>query len=87
MLYHFFYRMPAANFDRNRAYEADAWDDPGRLPARWPAIVAMALGLLGAALGAHQALWSGPLSHGADVGFEVAVAMTALSYVVLRKLF
>ena len=87
VLDYFCYRMPAVNHERTRAYEVDAWDDPSRLPARWPAILAMALGLLGAALGAHQALWSGPLSHGADVGFEVAVAVTAVAYVALRKLF
>ena len=89
---YFCYRLPAAGHDRHSAYEADSWDDPGRLPARWAAIGAMALGLLGAALGANQALWQGPLAGwlgmpGADIGFEAALLITALTYPLLRKLF
>jgi len=51
VLDYFCYRMPAVNHDRTRAYEVDAWDDPARLPARWPAILAMALGFAGSGTG------------------------------------
>ena len=71
---------------RRRVYQAESWNDPARLPERWPAILAMLAGLVGAALGAHQVLFQGPLAGwiGADVGFETAVVVTALVYLSLR---
>jgi hypothetical protein len=49
----------------------------------------MSLGLCGAAAGADQALWQGPIARmfpggACDVGFELAVLTTALSYMLLR---
>lgn len=72
-------------FRPSHLFEADQWNAPEHLPERRRAIAAMALGLVAAGLGAHQALWAGPLSGwlgfpGADVGFEAAVLVTAISY-------
>lgn len=91
LLDYFLFRLPAAAGERHRAYDAESWDQPQRHPSRWPAIVAMALGLAGAAAGANQALWQGPVSRlfpgsgGCDVGFELAILVTAISYLVLRR--
>jgi NCS1 nucleoside transporter family len=88
ILDYFVYRLPKASGNRHRAYAAESWDRPAEHPERWSAVVAMAAGLLGAAAGAQQVMWQGPVSRwlgGADVGFELAIAVTALTYLALRR--
>lgn len=89
LLDYFLYRLPMAEGDRHKAYNVESWDQEQQHPSQWPAIVAMALGLAGAAAGANQVLWQGPVSKlfpgtGCDVGFELAVLVTAIIYVALR---
>ncbi len=73
-------------------YDLGAWNDPGRLPAGWAALLAMAAGFGGVALGASQAFFTGPLArwldppHGMDLGFEIGSLAAAVVYLLLRPL-
>ncbi len=71
---------------RRGVYNVEDWNEPTRLPSGGPALTAMALGLVGVALGASQALYTGPLARwsGADCGFELAILLAALGYLPLR---
>lgn len=85
---------------RRRRYNIDDWNNPRRLPLGWAAIVSMALGLFGALLGFAQVfvfkgvatpitgLIGGLINkpYGMDVGFELAVVFSLVSYLILRPL-
>jgi NCS1 nucleoside transporter family len=86
-------------FRRGRYNLAD-WNTASRLPIGWAAIVAMLFGLLGAFLGAAQVIVVGknvipavgPIAnlinpgYGMDIGFELAVVLAAISYLILRRI-
>src|SRR5581483_1972542 len=83
-----------------RRYNIDDWNNPRRLPLGWAAIVSMALGLFGALLGFAQVfIFKGvatPITgligglvnkpYGMDVGFELAVVFSLVSYLILRPI-
>jgi NCS1 nucleoside transporter family len=77
---------------RHGRYNIDDWNTPGRLPIGWAAIVSMAIGLVGVALGAAQVYYVGPIAHalggqyGMDVGFELGVIFAGISYLILRNI-
>jgi NCS1 nucleoside transporter family len=80
-------------FFRKRQYNAEAWDDPARLPVGWAAVVSFLIGLVGVVLGASQTKYTGPVakalagsSYGMDVGFELAVILAGVSYLILRPI-
>ncbi len=77
---------------RRGTYEADHWDTRSALPGGWAALAAMGAGFLGIYLGAAQTLFTGPMARwlnppqGMDVGFELAVLLAGLTYLLLRPL-
>ena len=84
---------------RHGRYNLEDWNTPGRLPVGWAAIIAMAIGLFGAFLGADQVIVIGnqfipavgPIAslinrpNGMDIGFELGVVLAAISYLILRR--
>ena len=79
-------------FFRHGTYNVDDWSKAIKLPIGTAALIAFALGLLGAYLGADQAIFVGPIAHlinppyGMDIGFELSLVFGGLSYYVLRKI-
>lgn len=85
---------------RRGRYNIDDWNTPGRLPLGWAALVSMTLGLFGALLGFAQVfvfkgvttpitgLIGGLINrpYGMDVGFEVAVVLSLVTYLILRPI-
>ncbi|KAJ3335485.1 hypothetical protein HDU93_005374 [Gonapodya sp. JEL0774] len=76
---------------RRGKYDATAWNNINRLPHGYAAGVAFCIGIVGAGLGMNQAWAEGPLSKavgpvGADIGTELGVGFSALSYLLLRPL-
>ncbi len=85
---------------RRRRYNIDDWNNPRRLPLGWAAIVSMAIGLFGALLGFAQVFFfngvATPITgligglvnkpYGMDVGFELAVVFSLVSYLILRPI-
>ncbi|MBE3562036.1 MAG: cytosine permease, partial [Ktedonobacteraceae bacterium] len=74
---------------RRGKYNVDDWNTPRKLPVGWAAIVSMALGLVGVALGASQEQFTGPLAlalNHVDIGFELGVIFAAISYLILRRI-
>jgi NCS1 nucleoside transporter family len=85
---------------RHGRYNVDDWNTPSRLPIGWAAIVSMAIGLIGAALGFAQVFTingtatpiTGPIGglinkpYGMDVGFELGLVLAAISYLILRRI-
>lgn len=72
---------------RRGVYNVEDWNNPYRLPPSGPALLAMGMGLVGVALGASQALYVGPVARWlgkADVGFELAIALAAATYLLVR---
>ncbi len=75
---------------RRGQYNLDAWDDSNLL-ARGinAAVIAFIAGLIGAALGADQLKYQGPIgkAFGGDLGFELGTVVAAIVYFVLRTYF
>ena len=85
---------------RHGRYNVDDWNTPSKLPVGWAAIVSMAIGLIGAALGFAQVFTvngnttpiTGPIGglinkpYGMDVGFELGLVLAAISYLILRRI-
>ncbi len=77
---------------RRGQYNVEDWNNPDRLPSGWAAIVAMALGLFGAYLGAAQVAFVGPIAglfnppFGMDIGFGLGVLFAAITYLILRPI-
>lgn len=72
---------------RRGQYNLSAWDDGNRLPRGInAATIAFIIGLIGAALGANQLKYQGPVgkAFGGDLGFELGTVLAAISYFILR---
>ncbi|KAI1081926.1 permease for cytosine/purines, uracil, thiamine, allantoin-domain-containing protein [Whalleya microplaca] len=73
-------------------YRPEDYAEPKRLPPGLAAVAAFAVGVAGAVLGMAQKWFTGPIGRlcgglmGGDVGFELAFAFAAVSYVALRSL-
>jgi purine-cytosine permease-like protein len=73
---------------RKGYYEIENWNERQKLPGGGAAMIAFAIGLVGAYLGASQTLFTGPIARklfGADIGFELGLLFSSLSYLVLRR--
>lgn len=73
---------------RHGSYNLEDWNTRSKLPVGWAAIISMFLGLVGVWLGASQLLFTGPIANalgGMDIGFELGVAIAAVSYLLLRR--
>jgi purine-cytosine permease-like protein len=79
-------------FRRNfSAYHMEDYAIPGAHPPGVAAAAAFTIGIIGVALGMSQSWYTGPVSKlcgdpGGDVGFELGLGFTIISYVVLRPL-
>lgn len=79
-------------FFRHGTYNVDDWNKPSKLPIGSAALIAFLIGLLGAYLGADQAVFVGPVArlfnppYGMDVGFELSLVFGGISYYVLRRI-
>src|SRR5579863_3668082 len=77
---------------RRGQYNVDDWNTPSKLPLGWAAIVALAAGLVGGLLGADQLNFQGFITrhinqpNGIDLGFEMAIVLAALVYLILRPI-
>jgi purine-cytosine permease-like protein len=84
---------------RHGRYNLEDWNTASKLPIGWAALVSMLIGLFGAFLGAAQVIVIGsktipavgPLAnlinpgYGIDIGFELAIVLAAISYLILRR--
>src|SRR5262249_20119827 len=81
---------------RGGNYPVNDYEDGSKLPPGWAAVISMVVGLGAAALGINQASvinYQGPLSvqlggvgYGADIGFPIAIVVTAVVYFILRNI-
>lgn len=74
---------------RKGVYNVEDWDTRQKLPIGWAAMLSMMIGLLGVYLGASQTAFTGPLAkhlNGMDIGFELGMALAAISYLILRPI-
>ncbi|KAI0435051.1 purine-cytosine permease [Xylaria sp. FL1042] len=75
-----------------KGYRPENYTIPQCLPPGYAAILAFALGVVGAVLGTAQTWYTGPIGKlcgagfGGDVGFELAFSFTAITYIGLRSL-
>ena len=74
-----------------RKYDISIYNSPNLLPLGAAAVLAFCFGVFGAVMGMAQVWFIGPIgkkigdpSYGGDVGFELAFAFAALSYLGLR---
>lgn len=73
-------------------YNLDDYDTPSKLPLGIAGILAMCFGIAGAVVGMSEVWYTGPLgkmagaAYGADLGFELAAAFSAVTYPPLRAL-
>lgn len=73
-------------------YNLDDYDMPSRLPLGVAGILSMCFGIAGAVVGMSEVWYTGPLgkmagaAYGADLGFELAAAFSAVTYPPLRAL-
>lgn len=74
-----------------RRYDITAFNTPSRLPPGLAAIVAFGFGIMGAVMGMAQVWFKGPIGrkiglpgYGGDIGFPLAFAFSAISYVGMR---
>jgi purine-cytosine permease-like protein len=83
---HFIFRRGFAG------YRPQDYETPSALPSGLAAVSAFAMGIAGAVLGMAQQWFIGPIGklcgteYGGDVGFELAFAFSAVSYVVFRSI-
>lgn len=85
---HFVFRRGFAGYNN-----AEGYDDPSALPRGYAAFAAFLIGVLGTVLGMSQTWFVGPIGKlcggpifGGDVGFELAFAFAAISYLALRPI-
>ena len=78
---------------KQRKYDITIWNNRELLPPGMAAILAFCFGVFGAVMGMAQAWFIGPVgkkigdpTYGGDVGFELAFAFSAISYLGLRTL-
>ncbi|ORZ12710.1 purine-cytosine permease FCY21 [Absidia repens] len=74
---------------RKGVYNLDHWDKADRLPVGVAAMLALIVGFCGALVGMNQSWFVGPLAkligdHEGDIGFELAIALSALVYIPTR---
>lgn len=74
---------------RKGLYDLDHWDTAKRLPMGLAAVLALVVGFCGALVGMNQSWFVGPLAkligdHAGDIGFELAIALTAIVYIPAR---
>ncbi|KAG1813913.1 cytosine-purine permease [Suillus subaureus] len=73
-------------------YNLDAYDTPSKLPLGIAGVLSMCFGIAGAVVGMSEVWYTGPLgkmagaAYGADLGFELAAAFSAVTYPPLRAL-
>lgn len=68
-------------------YDIESWDVPSQLPLGAAALGASFLGFALVIPSMNQVWYTGPIARKAgDIGFEVVIAVTALSYIPLRHL-
>lgn len=73
-------------------YNLDAYDTASKLPLGIAGILSMCFGIAGAVVGMSEVWYTGPLgkmagaAYGADLGFELAAAFSAVTYPPLRAL-
>lgn len=81
-------RQPAAStFSKNafENYDLSAWSSPSRLPSGIPAIAASVLSFGLVVPSMDQVWFVGPIAKTTgDIGFEMALVLTAIFYVPLR---
>ncbi|KAI9814689.1 MAG: hypothetical protein M1832_005688 [Thelocarpon impressellum] len=72
-------------------YAVEIYDQPSKLPPGFAAIAAFCIGIFGAVMGMAQVWFVGPIGKkigdpksGGDVGFELAFAFSAISYIGFR---
>ncbi|KAH8682399.1 purine-cytosine permease [Xylariales sp. PMI_506] len=71
-------------------YRTEDFAEPCKLPPGFAATIAFGFGIMGAALGMAQTWYIGPIGklcgtmNGGDVGFELALAFSTVSYIVTR---
>ncbi|KZS97320.1 cytosine-purine permease [Sistotremastrum niveocremeum HHB9708] len=85
---HVLFRRPSG---RLRGYNLDDYDSPTKLPLGLAGILAGCIGAAGAVLGMSQVYYTGPIartigSSGADIGWELALSFTGVSFPLLRTL-
>ena len=76
-----------------KAYRPETYDSPSQLPPGIAAVTAFCFGVAGMVVGMDQIWFTGPIAKhagapgfGGDVGFELAFAFAATSYLVLRTI-
>ncbi|KAJ0421837.1 permease for cytosine/purines, uracil, thiamine, allantoin-domain-containing protein [Aspergillus carlsbadensis] len=68
-------------------YRIENYDKPGKLPVGISAALAFGFGVAGMITGMNQSWFVGPIARhasGGDVGFELAFAFSAASYLIMR---
>ncbi|HZR42365.1 MAG TPA: cytosine permease [Ktedonobacteraceae bacterium] len=74
---------------RHGTYNVGDWNTSSKLPIGWAAIVSMAIGLIGVALGASQERYVGLIAgliSKMDIGFELGIVFAAVAYLILRPI-
>ena len=73
---------------RHGTYNLEDWDNRKKLPFGWAAMAAFLIGLIGVWLGMDQTNYVGPLANlwGMDLGFELGVLFSFISYMILRPM-
>jgi len=73
---------------RRGEYELETWNQRNRIPKGTAAVIALLMGIFGAFLGGSQPLFTGPVARflfNADMGFELSILFSSVSYVVLKN--
>jgi len=78
-------------FRRRTGYNVNDYGDRTRLPWGIAGSLAGILGVVGAVLGMCQTYFTGPIAknigtYGGDLGFEMALIFTSISYLILRPI-
>lgn len=84
---HFFFKRGYSGYD------ITIYDKPSKLPIGIAATIAFCFGIAGMITGMSQSWWVGPIAQhagalptGGDVGFELGLAFTFVSYCLIRPL-
>lgn len=82
LIEHFYFRR-----NKFSTYDITAWDQPSRLPLGYAALASCALSFALVIPSMSQAWYIGPIGAKAgDLGFEFALAISAILYVPLRTI-
>ncbi|AMD19995.1 HCL156Cp [Eremothecium sinecaudum] len=73
-----------------QTYDVSIWKKPGKLPVGYASLAGIIMGAIGVFLGMSQEYWQGyisrPIGEFGDLGFEVAILFTSVTYLALRPL-